>query len=41
MKITQDLREESKAIAAAQAQQGMADKSAEFMGKGGKIYVSR
>ena len=35
MKITQDLREESKAIAAAQAQQGMAEKSAEFMEKGG------
>ncbi len=39
MKITQDLREESRAIAAAQAQQGMADKSAEFMEKGGKLYL--
>jgi phosphomethylpyrimidine synthase len=39
MKITQDLREESKAIAAAQAEQGMAEKSAEFLEKGAKLYL--
>jgi phosphomethylpyrimidine synthase len=38
MKITQDLREESKAIAAAQAE-GMAEKSAEFLEKGAKLYL--
>ena len=35
MKITQDLREEAKAL----AEQGMAEKSAEFLEKGGKLYV--
>ncbi|MDI9846811.1 phosphomethylpyrimidine synthase ThiC [Rhodoblastus sp. 17X3] len=44
MKITQDLREESKAIAAAQAEQavienGLAEKSAEFLEKGAKLYL--
>jgi len=35
MKITQDLRQE----AAALAEQGMAEKSAEFLQKGGKLYL--
>jgi phosphomethylpyrimidine synthase len=37
MKITQDLREEAPAIP--EREQGMAEKSAEFLAKGGKLYV--
>ena len=37
MKITQDLREEVNAMA--EREKGMADKSAEFLEKGGKLYV--
>jgi phosphomethylpyrimidine synthase len=37
MKITQDLREEAAQIA--EAEKGMAEKSAEFLEKGGKLYV--
>jgi phosphomethylpyrimidine synthase len=37
MKITQDLREEAAAIAA--RDKGMAEKSAEFLEKGGRLYV--
>jgi phosphomethylpyrimidine synthase len=37
MKITQDLRVEAAAIIA--AEQGMAEKSAEFLEKGGKLYL--
>ncbi len=37
MKITQDLREEAQAIA--EREKGMAEKSAEFLAKGGKLYV--
>jgi phosphomethylpyrimidine synthase len=37
MKITQDLRDEVNAIA--EREKGMADKSAEFLKKGGKLYV--
>ena len=37
MKITQDLREE--ALAMAEREKGMAEKSAEFLEKGGKLYV--
>jgi len=37
MKITQDLREEVLAIA--EREKGMAEKSAEFLEKGGKLYV--
>jgi phosphomethylpyrimidine synthase len=37
MKITQDLREE--ALAMAEVEKGMAEKSAEFLAKGGKLYV--
>lgn len=37
MKITQDLRDEAAAIAA--REKGMAEKSAEFLEKGGKLYV--
>jgi phosphomethylpyrimidine synthase len=37
MQITRDLREEAAAIAAREA--GMAEKSAEFLDKGGEIYV--
>jgi phosphomethylpyrimidine synthase len=37
MKITQDLREEAAAIA--EREKGMAEKSAEFLEKGGKLYV--
>jgi phosphomethylpyrimidine synthase len=37
MKITQDLRDEVNAIA--EREKGMADKSAEFLQKGGKLYV--
>ena len=37
MKITQDIRDE---VAAMEARdKGMADKAAEFMEKGGKLYV--
>ncbi len=39
MKITQDLREEALAIAA--REKGMAEKSAEFLEKGGKLYLER
>ncbi|HEY0145093.1 MAG TPA: phosphomethylpyrimidine synthase ThiC [Methylovirgula sp.] len=39
MKITQDLREEVNAMA--EREKGMADKSAEFLEKGGKLYVSQ
>jgi phosphomethylpyrimidine synthase len=37
MKITQDLREE--VLAMAEVEKGMAEKSAEFLEKGGKLYV--
>jgi phosphomethylpyrimidine synthase len=37
MKITQDLREEAAAIA--EREKGMAEKSAEFLQKGGELYV--
>jgi phosphomethylpyrimidine synthase len=37
MKITQDLREE--VLAMAERDKGMAEKSAEFLEKGGKLYV--
>ncbi len=37
MKITQDLREEAQAIA--EREKGMAEKSAEFLDKGAKLYV--
>jgi phosphomethylpyrimidine synthase len=37
MKITQDIREEVAAMA--EREKGMADKSAEFLQKGGKLYV--
>jgi phosphomethylpyrimidine synthase len=37
MKITQDLREE--ALAMAEREKGMAEKSAEFLERGGKLYV--
>jgi phosphomethylpyrimidine synthase len=37
MKITQDLREE--VLAMAEIEKGMAEKSAEFLAKGGKLYV--
>ncbi len=37
MKITQDLREE--VLAMAEREKGMAEKSAEFLEKGGKLYV--
>ncbi len=37
MKISQDLRVEAAAIA--EAEKGMAEKSAEFLEKGGKLYV--
>ena len=37
MKITQDLREEVAAMD--EREKGMADKSAEFLEKGGKLYV--
>jgi phosphomethylpyrimidine synthase len=37
MKITQDLREE--VLAMAEREKGMAEKSAEFLAKGGKLYV--
>jgi phosphomethylpyrimidine synthase len=37
MKITQDLREEAAAMA--EREKGMAEKSAEFLEKGGKLYV--
>jgi phosphomethylpyrimidine synthase len=37
MKITQDLRDEVNAIA--EREKGMADKSAEFLEKGGKLYI--
>ena len=39
MKITQDLREE--ALAIAKREKGMAEKSAEFLEKGGKLYLER
>ncbi|HEY8031721.1 MAG TPA: phosphomethylpyrimidine synthase ThiC, partial [Methylocella sp.] len=39
MKITQDLREEALAIAT--REKGMAEKSAEFLEKGGKLYLER
>jgi phosphomethylpyrimidine synthase len=41
MKITQDLRAEVQAMSEEQraALQGMAQKSAEFLEKGGKLYV--
>jgi len=37
MKITQDLRVEAAALA--EAEKGMAEKSAEFLEKGGKLYL--
>ena len=37
MKITQDLREEAEAIA--EREKGMAEKSAEFLAQGGRLYV--
>ncbi len=37
MKITQDLREEAQAIA--EREKGMAEKSAEFLAQGGRLYV--
>jgi phosphomethylpyrimidine synthase len=37
MKITQDRREEAAAMAA--RKKGMAEKSAEFLEKGGRLYV--
>ena len=37
LKITQDLREE--VLAMAERNKGMAEKSAEFLEKGGKLYV--
>jgi phosphomethylpyrimidine synthase len=37
MKITQDIREEGAAMA--EREKGIADKSAEFLEKGGKLYV--
>jgi len=37
MKITQDLREE--VLAMAEVEKGMAEKSVEFLEKGGKLYV--
>jgi phosphomethylpyrimidine synthase len=37
MKITQDLRDE--ALAMAEREKGMAEKSAEFLEKGGRLYV--
>jgi phosphomethylpyrimidine synthase len=37
MKITQDLRDEVLAMEA--REKGMAEKSAEFLEKGGKLYV--
>jgi phosphomethylpyrimidine synthase len=37
MKITQDIREEVLAMEA--REKGMAEKSAEFLEKGGKLYV--
>jgi phosphomethylpyrimidine synthase len=37
MKITQDLREE--VLAMAERDKDMAEKSAEFLEKGGKLYV--
>ena len=37
MKITQDLRDEVNAMAV--REKGMAEKSAEFLEKGGKLYV--
>ncbi|MGB7245470.1 MAG: hypothetical protein WBC64_02220, partial [Methylovirgula sp.] len=37
MKISQDLRDEAAAIEA--REKGMAEKSAEFVEKGGKLYV--
>jgi phosphomethylpyrimidine synthase len=37
MKITQDLREEAAAMA--EREKGMAAKSAEFLEKGGRLYV--
>ena len=39
MKITQDIREEVRAMEQDAAQKGMADKSVEFLEKGGKLYV--
>jgi phosphomethylpyrimidine synthase len=39
MKITQDLRDEAAAIA--EREKGMAEKSAEFLEKGGKLYLER
>jgi len=42
MKITQDLRVEAAAMQKAEkelAEKGMAEKSAEFMEKGGKLYL--
>jgi phosphomethylpyrimidine synthase len=36
MKITQDIRDE---VAKLEAEKGMAEKSAEFLEKGGKLYV--
>ena len=39
MKITQDIREEVRAMEQDAADKGMADKSAEFLEKGGKLYV--
>jgi len=39
MKITQDLRVEAAEITA--REKGMAEKSAEFLEKGGKLYVER
>jgi phosphomethylpyrimidine synthase len=37
MKITQDLRDE--VLAMEEREKGMAEKSAEFLEKGGKLYV--
>jgi hypothetical protein len=37
MKITQDLREEAAAMA--EREKGMVEKSAEFLEKGGRLYV--
>ncbi len=39
MKITQDIRAE--VLSMAEAEQGMAEKSAEFLEKGGKLYLDQ
>jgi len=39
MRISQDLRVEAAAMGADEAEKGMAEKSAEFLEKGGKLYV--